>query len=277
MACERPLILPNPKGGTLQAICGTCRSCLIQDIKDWTIRLENENKHCFNGYFVTLTYSDEYNDGNLHKEHLQEFVKNMRNADQYNRSKALTNIPRIKYFGVGEYGEHYERPHYHLILFNTPAANRDKAIKFIQDAWRKGFIVVDEVNRTTIQYVCKYIFKQKHHQSKKQRPFRLMSTRPAIGENYLKTHSNWHLEGEIYYSQDEDKKVHLPRYYSDRILDDEYKERRKDKARDHSAEERFKAMTREAEENVQLGKLKLIREEQQNESFTNKMNKSKLN
>jgi hypothetical protein len=275
MACERPFTVRNPKGGTLKAICGTCRSCLIQDIKDWTIRLENENKHAFNGYFVTLTYNEKYNDGNLHKEHVQEFIKRLR----YLRTKveAVMDIPKIKYFAVGEYGENYLRPHYHLLLFNIPADMPHKALKFIQEGWNMGFVSIDEINRTTIQYVCKYIFKQKNHQSTRVKPFRLMSTRPAIGESYLTTHPDYHLMGEIFYTQDEYKKVHLPRYYSDRIFDDEFKERRKEKAIQIQNLENEKNKDLTPKERIDRLRTKLILQQQQNERFNKKMNKNNLN
>jgi hypothetical protein len=241
------------------------------------MRLENESKHAFNGYFVTLTYSEEFNDGELHKEHLQGFIKKLRNLEDYRRRKALTNIPRIKYFGVGEYGEQNTRPHYHLILFNIPALSQDRAVAFIQEGWEMGFTVVDDVNRTTIQYVCKYIFKQKYHNVKKQPPFRLMSTRPAIGANYLTTHPDYHLQGERFYTVDEGLKVHLPRYYSDRILDDEYKERRKEQAQEYADIQRLEDIQRDAKENVQRTTTRLILQEQKQKQFVKSMKRTKLN
>jgi len=259
----------------LHAICGTCRSCLIQDIKDWTIRLENENKHAFNGYFVTLTYAPEYNDGELHKEHIQAFIKKLRYLAA--RKPAITNIPNIKYFAVGEYGENYNRPHYHAILFNIPANMPHKAKAIVSEAWEKGFTQLDELNRTTIQYVCKYIFKQKHHQSERTRPFRLMSTRPPIGSNYLQTHPDFHLIGEHYYAQDESKKVHLPRFYADRIFDDEFKERRKEKAIEISNLEYEKNKNLTPKERIDQGRAARIAQDQHYQTFKKKMNKNNLN
>lgn len=68
--------------------------------------------------FLTLTYDDEHlpltRDGimTLHPPHVPEFLKRLR--DQIHPVK-------IRYFGIGEYGTHTQRPHYHLGLFGYPA------------------------------------------------------------------------------------------------------------------------------------------------------------
>jgi len=241
------------------------------------MRLQIENKHAFNGYFVTLTYADPYNDDELHKEHLQDFIKTIRNLADYKRKTALTNIPPIKYFGVGEYGEQELRPHYHILLFNVPEKTRSKALTFIQKAWDMGFVVIDEINKTTIEYVCKYIFKQRYWNIKKQKPFRLMSTRPAIGSQYIDTHQDYHLKGEVFYRSEEGNKKHLPRFYTNKIFDDEYKERRREQAELFGEKLREKAINTEAKENVQKTTKTIIYNDQKQQSFIREIKRKKLN
>lgn len=59
-------------------------------------------------FFVTLTYNDENlpADG-VSKTEIQLFMKRLRSRVS----------KKIRYFAVGEYGERFKRPHYHLVLF----------------------------------------------------------------------------------------------------------------------------------------------------------------
>lgn len=48
--------------------------------------------------------------------------------------------------------------------------------------------------------------------------FAFMSKRPAIGKNYLDTHTQWHLDDSRNFTQVHGQTQRLPRYYKDKIF-----------------------------------------------------------
>lgn len=99
--------------------------------------------------FLTLTYNDDNLPGgdSLVPSDLQLWIKRFR--------KEIS--PRlIKYYAVGEYGERYNRPHYHAIVYNCDKGDAD----IIRDTWCKGFVHVGTVTEDSINYVCGYIQKK---------------------------------------------------------------------------------------------------------------------
>lgn len=161
------------RGSSLPSLalpCGKCYACLVNKQKEWRKRMELE---LFSrndvGTFLTLTYNNAYNDGKLHKEHLQNFLKRFRNVE---RDFSIP-LPQISYYAVGEYGKTSHRPHYHLALFGVDCLASDWrphvvsykdgfpcfASEIIGKIWKFGFNVVGELNSSTIGYVSKYITK----------------------------------------------------------------------------------------------------------------------
>lgn len=59
--------------------------------------------------FLTLTYDDKHlpEDGELHYDHVQTFLKNLRRLC----------LSRLRFFVCGEYGDLFDRCHWHMILF----------------------------------------------------------------------------------------------------------------------------------------------------------------
>lgn len=78
--------------------------------QEWQTRLVHESKCHAKSVFVTLTYNQEAvpTDYSLKLRDLQLFMKRLR------KSKPQ----KVRFFAVGEYGDQFLRPHYHLILFN---------------------------------------------------------------------------------------------------------------------------------------------------------------
>ena len=109
MNCTNPV---NLNGVELQ--CGKCIACRIAKSNEWGTRIYHELDYYPESCFLTLTYDEEHlpDDYGLHKKHLQDFFKRLRK----NTGK------KIKYYAVGEYGENYDRPHYHCIML---AIDRD--------------------------------------------------------------------------------------------------------------------------------------------------------
>ena len=101
-----------------------------------------------------MTYSDDKlpKGGNLVKDHLQLFLKRLRARLE----DANSNI-KIRYFACGEYGEKFDRPHYHLIIWGLGNKHRD----FVEKSWTLGFVRIDEANNNRFAYVAGYVTKKK--------------------------------------------------------------------------------------------------------------------
>lgn len=156
--------------------CGKCPNCSARRVSGWSFRLMQQNKIAETAVFLTLTYDTtkvpltpkgymtldkttyKYviakkgkRKGQLKKcqvsSHLQSFFKDLRKA-QFGNAKG-----NIKYYACGEYGSKYNRPHYHVILFNA-------RLELIQDAWPHGSIHYGmDVNEASVGYTLKYMSK----------------------------------------------------------------------------------------------------------------------
>lgn len=188
---------------------------------------------------MTLTYDDQHlptRNGipTLVKTDLRDFIKAIRNRISYLAELPgyETKVPqdkKLRYFGVGEYGELNQRPHYHLLVFNLPVYSQvgkpynEKVLllKTITEAWKKGSIDLGDVSQSSINYVCKYVFKQIQFKNMKdkQPPFRLMSLRPAIGSEYIRSHQVYHNNNlEFSCTKPDGRKIPIPRYYKRKIF-----------------------------------------------------------
>lgn len=189
--------------GTLPFGCGQCLPCRINRSRQWAARqfLESLTHEC--ACFVTLTLDDDHlrkaagDRPSVFPEELQLFLK---------RCRYYLGRDKIRFFGVGEYGERGGRPHYHLNLFGMSGTsvhqhgNRLRTgEEIIRRAWCEpndghkplGHILIGDFNEATAQYVSKYVVKKwtyKDHESLGGRhpEFARMSLRPAIGAPAMK-------------------------------------------------------------------------------------------
>lgn len=155
--------------------CGKCIGCDLDRSKIWAMRCVKEASLYPEGYnwFVTLTYDDKHlSSPYLVKEDLKKFMKKLRRRMQYHGFAE----DGIRYFGCGEYGEKYQRPHFHVILFNCPLPDVEVVGKnpdiertyyyhsdIVQDCWNKGFTTLGNVTFDSCAYVARYVIK-KHKQ-----------------------------------------------------------------------------------------------------------------
>lgn len=203
--------------------CGKCPLCLSRKREQWCFRLIEELKIASSAYFITLTYNDESlpQDNRVNKRHVQLFLKRFR--------KEIEPF-KIRYFLVSEYGETFGRPHYHFILFDFPhdVYNIREVLK---KTWKHCdpfmFDINDSVGTVTpasINYVCKYCLSTINEKDPNKRTFMLCSRRPGIGINYLSSamvdHLRERLDGRGFNNF---HFVPLPRYYKDKVFDDEMK------------------------------------------------------
>lgn len=132
--------------------------------------------------FITLTYDPEHlpDGGSLVPKHMQDWLKRVRK----------TFYPRrLRYFGVGEYGDETFRPHYHVALFGVSAlsiAGVDGRSDPLRRLWGMGHVYAGELNWHSAQYIGGYVAKK---MTKGDDPrlrgrypeFARMSLRPGIG------------------------------------------------------------------------------------------------
>lgn len=126
--CKNPYM-----AGNMPCPCGKCMPCLINRKRLWTHRILLESYGHEHSSFITLTYSDDnlYYNNSLHPtlnpKHLQNFLKRIRRA---------SDPTKLRFYGVGEYGDKSWRPHYHLALFGYEPCYRPTGTR--KDLLAKG-------------------------------------------------------------------------------------------------------------------------------------------
>lgn len=248
MKCVTPLIIDTkvPRwvdGELTQKVpvpCGKCYACANKRVNDWVYRLEWERRRSFSSYFITLTYNNENvpisKNGYMtcKIDHVQKFLKRLRKHEPDSN---------IKYYAASEYGSRTYRPHYHLIIFGV------ENIDNIRKAWTKkgkpiGAVHKGTVTSRSIAYTLKYIQKPSripiHKRDDRQKERSLMSK--GLGDNYLsepmKKYHKKNLGSVIIVERE--YKMMLPRYYMDKIYDDEEKAAISKKLDDHYKNEKIK-------------------------------------
>lgn len=193
--------------------CGQCVGCRLDYSRSWAQRAVLEASLHENNVFITLTYDDahlptkrfldketgELKDiGVLVKKDLQDFMKRLRRHFDYNGW-----CSDIRFFGCGEYGDKFNRPHFHVILFNCDFTDKtlfkrhlgnDIYISQILDKlWGKGFASIGAVSFQSCAYVARYVFKKQIGKNRSQdlaSPFVLMSRRPGLAKGYFDEHKS---------------------------------------------------------------------------------------
>lgn len=182
--------------------------------------------------FVTLTYDDAHvpKDGCLRKKDLQDFIKRLRWE---------VSPRKIRYYGVGEYGEGNGRPHYHCIVFGMSTLEEESIKKAWMDSgYPIGYVYVGTVESASVSYVLGYMMKRltvdnEFARSKlngKTLEFAVMSRKPGIGfgvvERLYKAFES--TEGKEYMRlsgfpaemfKTEKRKYHIGRYIKGKFLE----------------------------------------------------------
>lgn len=214
--------LPPPR--YMYVPCGRCINCFHMRRLNWVIRMEKELEVSTSCYFITCTYADEFMPRTpeglptLSKRDHQLFMKRLRKLEQDSN---------IRFFMCGEYGENFDRPHLHYVLFNLSHDYLAKAFLVqcnpevyrsleLESIWQHGHVQIGAITPGGMSYVAKYCQWQEaedvtFYDPSQEKPFALMSRRPAIGANYLE--KDWrsdHLyrDGHV---------LPMPRYYRDKM------------------------------------------------------------
>lgn len=208
MLCKKPYMR-----GLIPCPCRQCMPCRINHRRHWTQRLQLERSGHENACFVTLTYQDEelkdvsgacWNArrpvvGTLDPYDFTTWLKRFR------RVLARNNLPTVRYFGVGEYGDEKERPHYHVALFGFPSCLHGRTRNWLKKccapcdmvkrSWGKGRVDVLELSDHLAQYITGYVTKKWTKEDKwteeklkgRHPEFVRMSLNPGIGALAIKT------------------------------------------------------------------------------------------
>lgn len=221
-----PCISPILTASKHYVPCGRCGSCRQARVADWTFRIKQESKHHVFAWWVCLTYSDEYLVYNIESrqpelvhEHLTKFLKDVRAYQDNN----IDTDDRIRFYAVGEYGEDYSRPHYHIILWS---AHRETMLH-LSKIWYHGFPSIETLDVNGIPYMCKYHLNPLPDLDTREKPFARMSKKPGIGHYYVsfstdEGYQNYmrHRKGmQNFVYGDDGKKQRMPRYLREKIFD----------------------------------------------------------
>jgi hypothetical protein len=253
MSCITPLTLKSPDGSaslckTVVVPCGKCLSCLKTLRNQWAFRLYQESLCSTSAIFMTLTYGKNLTLGfgedpsvtpngyfTLNPEHVTNFLKKLRKADQKRKeADGLTLIPEghhypedreykhLKYYYCGEYGTTYQRPHYHLLLFNLHPHFIHRSHQMAKEIWTKGMVDIGTFTLGSINYVVNYIvqpkFKTIREDDDRHPEFRRSSQK--LGLNYL-TPDRMQMHQERYDAQVSHPAgflMDMPRYYKQKIF-----------------------------------------------------------
>jgi len=160
---KRPIIFnrPYPECPVIPIACGQCIGCRLERSRQWAIRCVHEASLHPQNCFITLTYNDEHlpQYGSLRLEHFQKFMKRLR--------KRFGS--KIRFFHCGEYGEKFQRPHYHAILFNFDFPDKKLLQSKFNDLytsealstlWPYGFSTIGSVTFESAAYVARYVTKK---------------------------------------------------------------------------------------------------------------------
>jgi hypothetical protein len=182
--------------------------------------------------FVTLTYNNQNLPDNrsVSKKEMQNFMKRLRKQ---------IYPKKVRFYGCGEYGDRFRRPHYHILLFGHDFADkvlhkhgakrartdgvqdiRESTLyrsKSLEKIWQKGFSTIGNVTFESAGYVARYCTKKitgknadayyKHFEPE----FALMSRRPGIGHTWIRKYFRDVYPKDFFTLKGE--KYQPPRYY----------------------------------------------------------------
>jgi hypothetical protein len=178
--------------------CGRCIHCRLERSRQWAIRCVHESQMHKDNSFITLTYRDEelvtggFVRPSLYPRHLQLFMKRLRK--EYGNG--------IRFFACGEYGERFNRPHYHACIFgldfedkafyNSKGGNNMYTSNSLDRIWSHGSCIIGDVTFESAAYVARYIMGKHlgatadyYEQHGIEPEFVRMSRRPGIGTPWL--------------------------------------------------------------------------------------------
>lgn len=147
--------------------CRQCIQCRLEKSRQAAVRLIHELKfHPYSG-FLTLTYDDEHlpQSRSLEPGRWTKFARDLRARFEYR------DLGKLKFFGVGEYGDISQRPHYHAIVYSdspllveevesSQSGGRQFVSPEVSAVWPDGRHRISEVTFESAAYCARYILKK---------------------------------------------------------------------------------------------------------------------
>ena len=224
MLCRNPFIKDGAAFG-----CGQCEPCRFSRRRTWAHRIMLEALCHKDKAFIGLSYSELWapvldasfgrKPLSLKPKHLQDWLKRVRAAvqpsDEFVERMLRDGVVkdrkelyvRLRYFGVGEYGDKSWRPHFHVILYGYPTcfkgrthrdygSDRPMAYKccpnceLIQSTWPFGDVDLGTVTHASAGYCASYTVKKMTSPDDgrlygRHPEFARMSLKPGIGVDGL--------------------------------------------------------------------------------------------
>ena len=215
MQCLHPIVVLNKRTQSrTRAPCGRCIACRRRRQNEWAFRILEEARASASVFFVCLTYDDEhllYGDGRptLDKSQFSLFVRYLRRRFVF----------PLRFFACGEYGDSYDRPHYHVILFFPECVTLETVEDACLESWSNGFVQVEPfVGAPHAKYAAKYCCKQIGvDYDGIQPPFALMSRGSGLGKSFLneKNMKRVRYRDSLVVHDDAGTPYMMPRYYRD--------------------------------------------------------------
>lgn len=162
--------------------CGRCIHCRLEIARQKTVRITHELLYHEVSCFITLTFNDgNLSYGNLGLPTLTRgqrgdvtlFLKRFRKWLETKMFPVPALRPEIKFFQCGEYGELYQRPHHHMILYgydfshdrviDVKSSTADYTVyrsKTLESLWGKGDCHIGTVSWDSASYVASYCVKK---------------------------------------------------------------------------------------------------------------------
>lgn len=258
----------------LELPCGRCIGCRLDRSRQWAVRCMHEAQMHEKNAFITLTYNDDNLpvDGSLHVDHFQKFMKRLR--------KAHPDL-RIRFFHCGEYGEQFQRPHYHAIIFGYDFPDK-KCFKWITNSkvgdikyhvsqelerlWPFGYNIIGDVTFESCAYVARYILKKitgdqaEEHYDGRVPEYVTMSRRPGIGYDFYVQYLTDMFPCDIVVDS-RGHKVKAPHFYLRKLAEDFpalydiIKDKRKEEAEKYDDQSLLRLIQREEAKEKQIERL----------------------
>ena len=139
-------------------------------------------------YFVTLTHSEATIPRVLDHDACPQGTLRKRWFLRWLKDTQRRTCGRFHYYAVGEYGERYGRPHYHLALFPEYFGQ----VRDFQEAWQRGRTEATPLSHERARYLANYTAKKLTKDSDErlgpdQEPeFRTSSRHPPLGYDFAK-------------------------------------------------------------------------------------------
>lgn len=229
------------QGDKLELPCGHCVGCKQDRARSWSIRIMHEAQLYDSNLFLTLDYAPEHLPRSLSLEYrdFQGFLKRLR-KEVKGVSVAPSGERPVRFFVAGEYGEKFQRPHWHAILFNVWFADQVEYFngtfrsEQAERLWVKGNVVIGKVTPQSAAYVAGYTLNKRYGRdaddyyedvvnvatgevSRRRAEFCVMSRRPGIGAWWYDRFG-----GDLFpadHAVVEGKEFKVPRFYWKKFVD----------------------------------------------------------